>query len=95
LARVLLSVGDGPGEVKVTEVTGGAVAGLGVAIAWVDVVMTTSVACLTTTRTASTTAGFRIAILPETMLRLGGDLNDSRAQSVHQAIVVENAGMGN
>lgn len=81
------------------EVTGGAVAGLGVAIAWVcemAVVTATSVACLTTTRTASTTAGFNTAILPETMLRLGGDLkNDSRAQSVHQAIVVENAGMGN
>ena len=80
------------------EVTGGAVAGLGVAIGGVcerAVVTATSVACLTTTRTASTTAGFKNAILPETMLKLGGDLNDSRAQSVHQAIVVENAGMGN
>ena len=90
MARVLLSVGEGAADDKVTAVTGGEDAALGVAmpgpggaVTEIAVVKAVSAACLTTARAASTTAGFRKAIVPETMLRLGGDLNDSRAQSVH------------
>jgi len=98
LARVLLPVCDGAADVTEIEVTGGEVAGLEVAIlgavAEIADVRAASVACLTTTRAASTTAGLRNGIVLGTMLRLGGEFeNGLRTQRVHQAIVVEGAGI--
>jgi len=97
LARVLLPVCEAAADVAEIEVTGGVVAGLAVAMLGAPDEITedtaASAACLTTTRAASTTAGLRNAIFPGTMLRLGGDLNELRAQGVHQAIV-ECASMG-
>jgi hypothetical protein len=88
---VLLSVDVGLAAGDVRVVAGGEVTAAvdAASVAWTMAVTAVSAVCLATTRAASTTAKLRNAILPETLIESVATGTNSRAQGVHQAIVVE------